>query len=137
MPIYYRSERAVITHKSVEVPRPSRRRFAIGELDDIHVVVDELGPVASAPRLTSVSALVAAAAAVRVVAPAEVAAAVALLVGVAVYTLVARRRRRTRCRWRMRATYRGRKVEIFSSEDRREFAEFQRGLVRSLEYRDS
>ena len=136
MPVYYRGARAVITHKSVEVPGLGWQLFAICELDDIHVVVDELGPVAATPRLTSVSALVAAAVSVRVVAPAAVAAAVALLVGVAVYALVARRQR-TRCRWRMMATYRGRKVEIFSSGDRREFAEFQRGLVRSLEHRDS
>lgn len=136
MPVYYRSPRAVITHKSVDVPHPGRQRYAINELADIHVVVDEFGQVAATPRLTSVSALVAAAVSVRVVAPAGVAVAVALLVGAAVYALVSRRQR-GRCRWRMRATYRGRKVDIFSSENHREFCEFQRGLVRSLEYRDS
>ncbi len=135
MPVYYRSARAVITHKSVEVPYPGRQRFAIHELADLHVIVDELGPVASNPRLTSVSALVTAAVMIRAVAPAGVAVTAALLIGAAVYALVARRQR-SRRRWRMRATYRGQKVDIFSSDNRREFSEFQRGLVRSLEYRD-
>lgn len=136
MPVFYRGPRAYITHRVIEVPECGRRRYPVDGLSDVRVVVDEVVPAAPGSRVSGVSALVAAVVQLRVVGPSSVpvAAMLFLVLGAcAVFCLV----RRPRRRWRLRAGYQGRAVEIFTSEDSREFAEVRRGLVRALEYHDS
>ncbi|MEU8239791.1 DUF6232 family protein [Actinoplanes missouriensis] len=136
MPVFYRGPRAYITHRVIEVPDCGRRRYPVDGLSDVRVVVDELVPDSPGSRLSGVSALVAALVQLRLVGPASVPLAVLLFVvlGACAAVCLGRRPRR---RWKLRAGYQGRAVEIFESEDAREFAEVRRGLVRALEYHDS
>ncbi|MBG0567445.1 DUF6232 family protein [Actinoplanes aureus] len=135
LPVFYRGPRAVITHSVVEVAQTVRRRFLVAELFDVHIVRHDPEPDASGRQVFGVSALAAAVVSIPVVGSVSI-LLTALLVGVlVVYGTICVRPRRRRW-WQVRAEYRGQVVEVFSSRDEREFAEFCRGLVRSLEFHD-
>jgi len=135
MPVFYRGPRAVVTHDFVEVPCAARRRLAIGGLSAVHIVLDESGRAYAGNPALGVSALVAAAATIPVVGPASVPLAATVLCGLCACAALCLRGR-SRQRWQVRATYQGQLIEVFRSTDEREFAEFCRGLVRSLEFHD-
>lgn len=136
MPVFYRGPRAVVTHSFVEVPAAGRRRFAIGDLSAVHVVVDGSDRASAGNPVLGVSALVAAAVTMPVVGLASVPLAAVVLGGLCACAALCLRGR-ARQRWQVRATYQGQLIEVFRSTDEREFAEFCRGLVRSLEFHDS
>ncbi|MEU4422347.1 DUF6232 family protein [Actinoplanes sp. NPDC024001] len=135
LPVFYRGPRAVITHAVVEVPEPARRRFLVAQLADVHIVRHDPEPDATGRQAFGVSALVAALVAVPVVGPASV-VLTSILSGLLLVSALFYLRPRPGRWWQVRAVYQGANVEIFSSRSDREFAEFCRGLVRSLEYRD-
>ncbi|MFC4065399.1 DUF6232 family protein [Actinoplanes subglobosus] len=133
LPVFYRGPRAVITHHVVEVSREHRRLFRVAEMRDVHIVRFEPGPDDAGRHVAGVSALVAAVIAVPVVGPASMLLTVVVAMALGAGAVVCLRPRRDRW-WQLRAGYRGAVVEIFSSRDEKEFSEFCRGLVRSLEY---
>lgn len=133
MPIFYRGPRALITHHVVEVSKESRRLFVVAEMSGVHIVRFEPTGQDAGRHVAGVSALVAAVIAVPVVGPASMLLTVLTSVALGVGALFCLRSRSGRW-WQLRAGYRGEIVEVFSSRDEREFAEFCRGLVRSLEY---
>ncbi|MEV0897469.1 DUF6232 family protein [Actinoplanes sp. NPDC049802] len=133
MPVFYKGPRAVITEHVVEVSRESHRRFVVAEMTELHIVRFDPGTEGAGRSVLGVSALVAAVVAVPVVGPASVVLAILVSVALAVNALYWLRPRAGRL-WQLRATYRGRVVEVFSSRDEREFTGFCRGLVRCLEF---
>ncbi|WP_328476819.1 DUF6232 family protein [Actinoplanes sp. NBC_00393] len=133
LPVFYRGPRAVITHSVVEVSQTAQYRFAVADLLDVHIVRHDPEPDASGRQVLGVSALAAAVVTVPVVGPVSILLA-ALLIGILVVNGAICLRPRRRRWWQVRAEYRGELVEVFSSRDEREFAEFCRGLVRSLEF---
>ncbi|MFD1369679.1 DUF6232 family protein [Actinoplanes sichuanensis] len=123
----------MITHRIVEVSREHRRLFVVSEMTDVHIVRFDPGEDGAGRHIAGVSALVAAVIAVPVVGPASMllTAVVSMALGVGAMLCL---RPRAGCWWQLRAGYRGSVVEVFSSGNEREFAEFCRGLVRSMEY---
>ncbi|WP_109588773.1 DUF6232 family protein [Actinoplanes xinjiangensis] len=133
MPVFYRGPRAVITHHVVEVSKDHRRLFMVAEMSDVHIVRFDPGPDGAGRHLAGVSSLVAAVIAVPVVGPASMLLTVVVAGALSAGAIVCLRSRHAGW-WQLRAGYRGAVVEVFSSGDEKEFAEFCRGLVRSLEY---
>jgi hypothetical protein len=136
LPVYYRGPRAVITHQVVEVSREHRKLFVVAEMSDLHIVRFDPAPDDAGRYVAGVSALVAAVMAVPLVGPASLLLTVVLSSALGVGAVFCLRPRGGRW-WQLRAGYRGDIVEIFSSRDDREFSEFCRGLVRSLEYAEA
>ncbi|PWK52384.1 hypothetical protein BC793_101393 [Actinoplanes xinjiangensis] len=133
LPVFYRGPRAVITHHVVEVSKDHRRLFMVAEMSDVHIVRFDPGPDGAGRHLAGVSSLVAAVIAVPVVGPASMLLTVVVAGALSAGAIVCLRSRHAGW-WQLRAGYRGAVVEVFSSGDEKEFAEFCRGLVRSLEY---
>jgi hypothetical protein len=133
MPVFYRGPRALVTHHVVEVSREHRQLFVVAEMSDVHIVRFDPAAGDAGRQLAGVSALVAAVIAVPVVGPASVLLTVVTALALGVGAMLCLRPRGGHW-WQLRAGYRGEIVEVFSSRDEREFAEFCRGLVRSLEY---
>jgi hypothetical protein len=133
LPVFYRGPRAVITHQVVEVSKEHRRLFLVAEMTGLHIVRFDAGTDGAGRHLAGVSALVAAVIAVPVIGPASMLLTVVVSSALGAGAVLCLRPR-PGCWWQLRADYRGAVVEVFSSGNEREFAEFCRGLVRSLEY---
>ncbi|MDI6100151.1 DUF6232 family protein [Actinoplanes sp. NEAU-A12] len=133
MPVFYRGPRALITHHVVEVAKEHRRLYLVAEMSDVHIVRFDADAADAGRHVAGVSALVAAVIAVPVVGPASMLLTAVTSAALGVGAMFCLRPRGGRW-WQLRAGYRGEIVEVFSSRDEREFAEFCRGLVRSFEY---
>lgn len=132
MPVFYRARRVLITQHVFEAEYVGRLQYAIKDLVDVHIVCLGFEPDPSA-RVLGLSALVGGFLVVPVVGPAsEVVAglaAVVFLIGSVTYL-----RRRLPVRWQLVASYGGRPVTLFVSEDQTEFDQVCRGLQRALEH---
>lgn len=133
MPVFYRGPRALITHRVVEVSKEHRQLYVVAEMSDVHIVRFDPATGDAGRHIAGVSALVAAVIAIPVVGPASMLLTVVTSAALGVGAMFCLRSRTSRW-WQLRAGYRGEIVEVFSSRDEREFSEFCRGLVRSLEY---
>jgi hypothetical protein len=136
LPVFYRGPRAVITHQIVEVSKEHRRLFVVAEMSDLHIVRFDPAPDDAGRFVAGVSALVAAVMAIPLVGPASLLLTIVVSSALGIGALFCLRPRAGRW-WQLRADYRGDVVEVFASGDDREFAEFCRGLVRSLEYAET
>src|SRR6266545_2081202 len=124
--------RLLVTGEAMEVKAPSRQRFLIRELHDVHVVRE--GP----DRLTVTLTVVAGTLAVTVAASwpflHSTAAWFVAVTFVAVPAVLA-----ALCWWwnpprlELRATYRDRPVRLFQSRDGRVFGQVMRALIRAIE----
>jgi Family of unknown function (DUF6232) len=133
MPVFYRGQRALITHQVFETIIIGRVRYAIDELADVHIVrADPERDLGN--RVLGLSALVAIFLVVPIVGPVSKVATglviVALLIGSALSV-----RRRAPVHWQLVAAYDGRPVTLFESDDRTEFEQICRALQRALEQR--
>jgi len=135
MSVFYRSPRVLITDDVFEVAYTARRRYAIRDLHDVHIVRRE-PQTRSAERVLGLSALVAGLLVVPVVGRVS-ALLSALCLVVLLVTVVLNIRRRAPITWQLAATYRGHPAILLDSDDRHEFEQVCRGLLRSLEHRDN
>jgi len=128
MPVFYRGQRATITQHVFETVRIGRLQYAITRLVGVHIVRHGSGR----EPVLGMSALGAALLVVPILQPASSVLA-ALAAGVLLVGAIVSMRRRDPVRWELVATYDGRPVTIFESEDQTEFDQVCRGLRRALE----
>ena len=129
----FRGRRALITEHIFETDHVARVRYAIRGLAGVYIIChDPEGE--SAAQILGSSALVASVLVVPVIGPvSEVLTAVtigAFIIGGAFHL-----RRRSPMRRELVATYKGRPVVLYVSEDETEFDQVCRGLQRALEHR--
>jgi hypothetical protein len=129
--VFYRGPRAFITHHVIETVHVARLQYTINELTNVHIVRFDPG-FDPGHRALGLSTMAAAFMVVPIVAPVSKVvaglAAIVLLAG-----SVMNMRRRAAARWELVATWNGRPVTLFGSEDRSEFDQVCRGLRRALE----
>ncbi|BCY12470.1 DUF6232 family protein [Actinoplanes sp. L3-i22] len=134
MPVFYRGPRALITHRVIEVPSRERQAFTLRELSRIQAVQE--GPDLSANRFRAVGVT---AVFTMVWAVPMLGRTSMLLAGVVTLALVvcagACLRVRPRSEYRLLALNEGELVILVETDDRQEFDQIVRGLIRALDYR--
>ncbi|MFI1988689.1 DUF6232 family protein [Actinoplanes sp. NPDC020271] len=133
MPVFYRGPRALITHRVIEVPSRARQAFALRQLSRIQAVEEGQDSDATRYRAVGVSAVFTVIGVVPVLGRASVplAAVVALALVVCAGACL---RVRPRSAYRLLALVGGQLVILVETEDRQEFDQIVRGLIRALDY---
>jgi hypothetical protein len=132
MRVFYRGPRALITAEAITVAHVAPCSFALADLGAMCIVREQRRGDSEARRAMGVSALVGGILVVPIVGPvAKVLAAVLVLMlfGCAIVSL----RPGSPAHHELVATYRGRRVVVFESDDQREFDQVCRGLRRALD----
>ncbi len=132
MRVFYRGPRALITADAITVAQSASRSFVLMELADVYIVRQQAAPSVGGTRPLGVSALVGGIVIAPVVGRESVLLAVAVLVGLLLCAFVCLRVGPP-AHHELVATYRGRTVVVFASEDQREFDQVCRALQRALE----
>ncbi|WP_436530111.1 DUF6232 family protein [Actinoplanes sp. HUAS TT8] len=134
MPVFYRGPRALITHRMIEVPSRQRQAFALRQLSRIQAVEEGRDAGTTRYRAVGVSAVFTVVWAVPVLGRTSL-----LLAGVVAIALVvcagACLRVRPRSAFRLLALAGGELVILVETDDRVEFDQIVRGLMRALDYR--
>jgi hypothetical protein len=132
MIVYYQGPMAHITDRALETWCPNRQRFAITELYDVHIVRGSADRLAvGTTRIAGSSAVVAAACWPFLHTPGAWAVAVTMVVVPGAFSGACWRLNRPELE--LRATYRGYRVQLFSSRDAQMFGQVRRGLMRAIE----
>ncbi|RSM64447.1 hypothetical protein DMB66_19930 [Actinoplanes sp. ATCC 53533] len=132
MRVYYRGPRALITADAITVAQSASRSYALSELADVYIIRQQAARGPGGARSMGVSALVGSLVIVPVAGRASVALAAVIFVGLLVCAFVCLRVGPP-AHHELVATYRGRRVLVFASDDQREFNQVCRGLQRARE----
>ncbi|GAA3345767.1 hypothetical protein GCM10020358_54050 [Amorphoplanes nipponensis] len=132
MRVFYRGPRALITSDTITVARSTSISYVLADLIDLHLVVQRRGPEPLGSRAMGVSALVGGIVTVPVMGPVSPPLTVAM-VGALLLCAFICLRIDPPAHHELVATYRGRRVVIFASDDPREFGQVCRGVQRAME----
>lgn len=132
MRVFYRGPRALITADVIMVARPVSHSYALAELADVYVVRQQAAQGWGSARSMGVSALVGSTVVVPAVGRTSVVLAAVILAGLLVCAFVCLQIGPP-AHHELVATYRGRPVRVFASDDQREFDQVCRGLQRARE----
>jgi hypothetical protein len=132
MRVYYRGPRALITADTITVARSTSRSYLLSELASVYVVRQRAAQSLRSTRSMGVSALVGSLMIVPIAGRTSVVLAAVIFVGLLVCAFVCLRVGPP-AHHELVATYRGRQVLVFASDDQREFNQVCRGLQRARE----
>jgi hypothetical protein len=132
MRVYYRGPRVLITADRITVAQSVSRSYALAELADVYIVRQQAARGAASARSMGVSALVGSLVIVPIAGRTSVVLAAVILVGLLLCAFVCLQVSPP-AHHELVATYRGRQVLVFASDDPREFQQVCRGLQRARE----
>jgi hypothetical protein len=132
MRVFYRGPRALITADMITVAQSASHSYVLMELADVFIVRQQAARSVGNARSMGVSALVGGIVIGPVVGRISVVLGAAILVGLLVVALACLRPGPP-AHHELVATYRGRQVVVFTSDDQREFNQVCRGLQRARE----
>jgi hypothetical protein len=132
MRVFYRGPRALITAEVITVRSSASRSFVLADLSDLCLVSQRGAGGPGGSRTMGVSALVGGIAVGPVMGRASVLLTVVVVAALFVCAFVCLRVGPPAHR-ELVATYRGRRVVVFASDDQREFGQVCRGIQRAME----
>ncbi|AGZ43579.1 DUF6232 family protein [Actinoplanes friuliensis] len=132
MRVFYRGPGAVITAELVTVVHSVRRSYVLAELEHVHIVRQQGRNGLADHRAMGVSALVSGIIVVPVVGQVSALLAAVVII-VLVLGAVVYMRLGPPAHHELVATYRGRRVVVFASDNEREFDQVCRGFQRAKE----
>jgi hypothetical protein len=132
MRVFYRGPRALITRDAITVRSSTSHRYVLAELSDFYLVAQQGAGGAGGSRTMGVSALVGGIVVVPVMGPVSVVLTTVVVTALLLCAFVCLRIGPPP-HHELVATYRGRRVVVFSSDDQREFGQVCRGIQRARE----
>lgn len=132
MRVFYRGPRAVITADAITVRSSVSRSYLLADLSDFYLVAQQGVSGQGGSRTMGVSALVGGLVAVPVIGPTSVMLTAVVMSALVLFAFVCLRIGPP-AHHELVASYRGRRVVIFASDDEREFGQVCRGVQRAVE----
>ena len=132
MRAFYRGPRALITADVITVVQSASRSYFLAEFADLYIVRQQAAPRVGGARSLGVSALVSSIVIVPTVGRESAVMAAVVLVALLIGGFVCLRVG-SPAHHELVASYRGRRVVVFSSDDQREFDQVCRAMQRALE----
>jgi len=132
MRVFYRGPRALVTADVITVRSSALRSYALADLSDLYLVTQQGAGGSGGSRAMGVSALVGGILVVPAIGRASVVLTTVVVVALCLCAFVCLRIGPPAHR-ELVATYRGRRVVVFASDDQQEFGQVCRGIQRAME----